>query len=131
TPAGTALAALGLVQQWRRLNPATACALLAGWLGSSLVLGAMLGFDYEPLMKAVIRRYPLIPYGILSIWLVLALDAVTSRARSGVWTVRLGTAAALVAAVFLSHRADNVRRDDTWAQDYATAVLNSVEKGAV
>src|SRR5437867_2422200 len=69
TPVGAALAGFGLVQQWRRWNVATTCALLAGWLGSSLVLGAMLGFDYEPLMTTVIRRYPLIPYGVLSIWL--------------------------------------------------------------
>src|SRR5439155_1252087 len=79
TPVGAALAGFGLVQQFRRLNLSTAFALLAGWLGSSLVLGAMLGFDYEPLMKAAIRRYPLIPYGILAVCLVLALDALTSR----------------------------------------------------
>src|SRR2546429_6760380 len=55
TPVGAALAGFGLVQQFRRLNLSTAFALLAGWLGSSLGLGAMLGFDYEPLMKAAIR----------------------------------------------------------------------------
>ena len=131
TPVGAALAGFGLVQQFRRLNLSTAFALLAGWLGSSLVLGAMLGFDYEPLMKAAIRRYPLIPYGILAVWLVLALDALTSRVRRGAAAVRVGTFAALAAVVFLSHRDVNVRRDDTWARDYATAVLESLDKGAV
>jgi len=100
TPVGTALAALGLVLQWWRFNLATAIALLMGWLGSSLVLGAMLGFDYEPLMKAVIRRYPLIPYGILAVWLVLALDTLASRVRRGAAAVRVGTLAALAAVVF-------------------------------
>jgi transmembrane protein TMEM260 (protein O-mannosyltransferase) len=131
TPLGAVLAGFGLVQQWRRLNLATAFALLAGWLGSSLVLGAMLGFDYEPLMTTVIRRYPLVAYGVLSIWLVLGLDALTSRARRGVLAIRLGAAAALAIVVFLSHRSVNVRRDDTWARDYATAVLSSVDHGAV
>ena len=131
TPVGAALAGFGLVQQFRRLNLSTAFALLAGWLGSSLVLGAMLGFDYEPLMKAAIRRYPLIPYGILAVWLVLALDALTSRVRRVAAAVRVGTFAALAAVVFLSHRDVNVRRDDTWARDYATAVLESLDKGAV
>ena len=131
TPVGAALAGFGLVQQFRRLNLSTAFALLAGWLGSSLVLGAMLGFDYEPLMKAAIRRYPLIPYGILAVWLVLALDALTSRVRRAAAAVRVGTFAALAAVVFLSHRDVNVRRDDTWARDYATAVLESLDKGAV
>ncbi len=91
----------------------------------------MLGFDYEPLMKAAIRRYPLIPYGILAVWLVLALDALTSRVRRAAAAVRVGTFAALAAVVFLSHRDVNVRRDDTWARDYATAVLESLDKGAV
>jgi len=131
TPVGTALAALGLVLQWWRFNLATAIALLMGWLGSSLVLGAMLGFDYEPLMKAVIRRYPLIPYGILAVWLVLALDTLASRVRRGAAAVRVGTLAALAAVVFLSHRDGNVRRDDTWARDYATTVLKSLDEGAV
>jgi len=131
TPVGAALAGFGLVQQFRRLNLSTAFALLAGWLGSSLVLGAMLGFDYEPLMKAAIRRYPLIPYGILAVWLVLALDALTSRVRCGAAAARAGTFAALAVVVFLSHRDVNVRRDDTWARDYATAVLESLDKGAV
>ena len=131
TPVGAALAGFGLIRQWRRFSLAIASALLAGWLGSSLVLGAMLGFDYEPLMKAAIRRYPLIPYGILAVWLVLALDALTSRVRRGAAAVRVGTFAALAAVVFLSHRDVNVRRDDTWARDYATAVLESLDKGAV
>ena len=131
TPVGAALAGFGLIRQWRRFDLAIASALLAGWLGSSLVLGAMLGFDYEPLMKAAIRRYPLIPYGILAVWLVLALDALTSRVRRAAAAVRVGTFAALAAVVFLSHRDVNVRRDDTWARDYATAVLESLDKGAV
>src|SRR5207253_841076 len=54
TPVGAALAGFGLIRQWRRFSLAIASALLAGWLGSSLVLGAMLGFDYEPLMKAAL-----------------------------------------------------------------------------
>jgi hypothetical protein len=131
TPVGAMLAGFGLVHQWRRFNLATASALLAGWLGSSLLLGAMLGFDYEPLMKAAIRRYPLIPYGILTVWLVLGLDALTSRVRRGAAAVRVGTFAALAVTVFLSHREVNVRRGDTWARDYASAVLKSVDRGAV
>src|SRR3989454_8094461 len=94
TPVGAALAGFGLIRQWRRFNLAIASALLAGWLGSSLVLGAMLGFDYEPLMKAAIRRYPLIPYGILAVWLVLALDALTPRVRRGAAAARARTFAA-------------------------------------
>jgi hypothetical protein len=131
TPVVAALAAFGLVQQWTRLNPATAFALIAGWLGSSLVLGAMLGFDYEPLMKAVIRPYPLVPYGILAVWLVLGLDVLTSRVRRYGAALRIGAMATLAVLLFLAHRDVNVRRDDTWARDYATAVLTSVDEGAV
>jgi hypothetical protein len=131
TPAGAALAGFGLVQQWRRWNPATALALVVGWLGNSLVLGAMLGFDYEPLMKAVIRPYPLVSYGILAVWLALALDALTAKARRHAAAMGIGAVAALAIAVFLAHRDVNLRRDDTWARDYATAVLASLDEGAV
>src|SRR2546428_7897053 len=81
-------------------------------------------------MRAAIRRYPLIAYGILAVWLVLALDALTSRVRCGAAAARAGTFAALAVVVVLSHRDVNVRRDDTWARDYATAVLESLDKGA-
>jgi transmembrane protein TMEM260 (protein O-mannosyltransferase) len=131
TPLGAVLAGYGLVWQWRRWNLATCLGLVAGGLGSSLVLWAMLGFDYEPLMQSVIRRYPLIAYGVLSIWLVLGLEAVMSHARRGTRTLRIAASVALVAVVFLSHRAANVRKDDTWARDYATAVLQSLERDAI
>ncbi|HSB79243.1 MAG TPA: DUF2723 domain-containing protein [Candidatus Methylomirabilis sp.] len=131
TPVGAMLAGFGFVQQWRRFNLATAAALLAGWLGSSLVLGSMLSFDYDPLMKTVIRRYPLIPYGILAMWLVLGLDALASRARRGAAAVRAGTGVVIAIAVFLSCWEVNDRRDDTWARDYATVVLKSLDQGAI
>jgi transmembrane protein TMEM260 (protein O-mannosyltransferase) len=131
TPLGAVLAGYGLVRQWRRWNLATCLGLVAGGLGSSLVLWSMLGFDYEPLMQSVIRRYPLVAYGVLSIWLVLGLEAVMSNVRRGTQTVRIAVSVALVAVVLLSHRAVNVRKNDTWARDYATAVLEALDRNAI
>jgi tetratricopeptide (TPR) repeat protein len=129
TPAGAALAALGAVVQWRRLPRGTAWALVAGFLGSSFVLVFLLGFDYDVLFQSVFRVYPLVPYGVMAIWLVLGGRFLLERvrlpwARGAVW-------AAVLALVLAVNLRGNRRAGDTFARDYARAVLASVEPDAM
>lgn len=128
TPAGAALATVGLVVGWRRLPRGTALALLAGFLGSSFVLVFLLAFDYDVLFQSVIRVYPLVPYGLMAIWAVLGGRYLLERvrwpaARAAVWV------AVPVLALAVNVRG-NQRAGDTFARDYARAVLESVEPNA-
>jgi tetratricopeptide (TPR) repeat protein len=128
TPAGAALGALGFALQWRRLARGAAWALLAGFLGSSFLLAFLLSFDYDVLFQSVIRVYPLIPYGILAVWVVLGGRFLLARlprpARAAAW-------AALVALTLAVHVRQNHRAGETFARDYARAVLASLEPNAV
>lgn len=129
TPAGAALAAVGLAVQWRQLPRSAALALLAGFLGSSFVLLLLLAFDYDVLFQSVIRVYPLVPYGILTIWAVLGGRFLLARVP---WrTARAAGWAGLVALALAANVRGNHRAGDTFARDYASAVLASVEPGAV
>ena len=62
-------------------------------LGSSVVLIALLGFDFDPFRLAVFRPYPLVCYGVAALWVAAgmqwAMDRLPARAA-----VRPGWAAA-------------------------------------
>jgi tetratricopeptide (TPR) repeat protein len=129
TFAGAALAALGLGLSWRRLPRTVAWALLAGFVGSSFLLLFLLSFDYEVLYQSVFRVYPLVPYGLMVVWLVLGgrslLERVRPRAAHAVaW-------AALVAAALALNLPDNQRAGYGFARDYARTVLDSLAPDAV
>ncbi len=128
TPVGAALAAVGFAVQWRWLPRSAALALLAGFLGSSFVLLFLLAFDYDVLFQSVLRVYPLVPYGILAIWAVLGGRLLLARVP---WkAARVAGWAALVGLTLAVHVRGNQRAGDTFARDYASAVLASVEPGA-
>jgi hypothetical protein len=129
TVVGGALAALGLVLSWRRLPRALALALLAGFLGSSFVLLFLLSFDYGALYRSVFRTYPLIPYGLMVIWLVLGGSVLLQRVRPV--GVRAALWGALVAATLATHLPENQRSSYGFARDYSRAVLESLDKDAI
>jgi hypothetical protein len=129
TVVGAALAAVGLWSSWRRLPGTLAWALLAGFLGSSFLLLGLLAFDYERLYQAVFRVYPLIPYGLMVIWLVLGGRLLLARLRPA--PLRAAAWGALVLATLALHWRDNQRAGYGFARDYARTVLGSLEKDAI
>ncbi len=129
TPAGAALAAVGAVIQWRKLPRGTAWALVAGFLGSSFVLLFLLSFDFDVLFQSVFRVYPLVPYGIMAIWLVLGGRFLLERVRLP-WARGAAWATVLALALAVNMRG-NRRAGDTFARDYARAVLASLEPDAM
>ena len=68
---GCALAALGLGVLARGgglVATALAGSGVAALLGNSVVLIALLGFDFDPFWLAVFRPYPLVCYGVAALW---------------------------------------------------------------
>lgn len=129
TLVGAGLAALGLGLSWRRFPRALALALLAGFLGGSFVLLLMLSFDYELLYQSVFRVYPLVPYGLMAIWLVLGGRFLLERIRPV--ALRAAAWGALVLSALVLHLPDNQRSAYTFARDYARTVLESLEPNAI
>lgn len=123
TPVGAALAAAGAVLAWRRWpRDVAAGVLLAAVATPALLLIAVNQPMDDHLNRAVMRVYPLVTYGMMALWIGVALDA-AGRARPA------GMALPIVVA--LVHAPANVRRADTWAADYARAMLGTAAEGAV
>ncbi|MBI4825025.1 MAG: DUF2723 domain-containing protein [Nitrospirae bacterium] len=130
TVIGAALALAGIWLQWKRFTMGTSLAWMMMWFSSSLLLGSVLAFDYEPLMQSVITVYPLIPYGVMAIWIAVALDAGFSRWVAS-QAAKILIVACLVVAVGIVNFGQNNRKDDTWPRDYAEALLSGLDKDAV
>lgn len=133
TPLGAAFAAAGFALQWRRWPREVCGGLLLGFLGSSVALLLLLHRDFDDLQAAVVKVYPLVAYGIGALWLGLGVTEAGDRlsARFGVrWAGPLLGGVTVALALGVNARID-VRRDDTWARDYARAVLEGLEPDAV
>ena len=103
----------------------------AAFAASSFGLIAMLGFDYEHLMIAALRPYPLVAYGILALWLGYGIHALTDGSDGrGRFAPRTCYAAAAVgvAALGLWNARVNFRPRDTFAADQAQMILDLVER---
>jgi hypothetical protein len=131
---GALLAAAGAVVRWRRAPRHVSVFLLFGFLGSTLLLILLLGFDYDELHRNTFRVYPLIAWGVLALWAGFGLEHMAGSAAARGWlsrTAALGAAGiVLVAATLAAHLPDNDRHDDYWAEAYARAVLESLPRGA-
>jgi len=136
SPVGGLVALWGLYTSWRSgWRPGVVCEALS-LIGSSFVLIAMLGFNYEYGKINIFRPYPLVVYGIFALWLGYGLHALAQRvgappnrltpAALGLY----GSAAALVAAVGIWNGGSNYRPHDRFAEEQAQEMLNLVEPGA-
>lgn len=132
---GAVFGVIGFARQWR-LWPARVIAFaLAGFLGSTLVLVCLLGFDYDELHRTLFRVYPLIAHALFALWIGLGITVVGAWCATGARGVssRLLAASALlmVAGVpWIMHLPENARGDDRWAEAYGRALLESLPTGA-
>ena len=74
TALGAAAAAGGCLLQWRRWPAALGLALTWCLLATSVGLLLLLDWDFEFLTRATFQVYPLIPYGVMALWLGLAVE---------------------------------------------------------
>jgi hypothetical protein len=116
---GGAAALLGLLRPPAAWAPGLRLGLGASFLASSVLMALLLGFDDQPLNRAVFRVYPLVAWLVAAVW--LAAGVAWLRAR--VPAVGALAAAGCVALPLLLHWPLNDRHAYRWAEDYARAVL--------
>ena len=136
-PFGAAFAAFGFVVQWKSWPLHVCCALSLAFLAGTVALIALLGFDYDLLHQNVFRVYPLVSYAAAALWLGLGagwrVQWIAGRHARRLRAEFLKPAAGvlLVGTTLAANVSANFRAADTWAEDYARAVLESLERGAV
>jgi Protein of unknown function (DUF2723) len=126
--AGAALAAAGFAAQWRLLGARVSWGLTAAFLGPSVVLAMLLGFDYDALQKHVFHVYPLPAFGIGALW--MALGVVALRESLGArQAAAAGAAALLLTCAVGAYR--NLQDSSGWVERYAKTLLEGLPRGAV
>lgn len=126
----------GFWRQWLEWPRHAAWALMLGFLGSTFVLVALLGFEYDLRYRNVFQAYPVIAWGIAALWLGLGVKwtvdrigaAATGRARAGF--LNCSAAVVVVGGTLLWNLPQNWRAGDVWAHDYARTVLDSLPQRA-
>ena len=130
---GGLIALWGMFTSWRsgwRLG--LLCELLS-LVGSSFLLIALLGFNYEYGRVAIFRPYPLVAYGIFALWLGYGVHALAQRARAGSWPVlpvMYAIGGLVIAAMGIWNGSSNYRPHDTFAEEQAQAMLDLTEENA-
>jgi tetratricopeptide (TPR) repeat protein len=135
TPVGAAFAAVGFAAQWRRWPRNVSWGLLLSFAGSTLVLLLLLRRDFGFIERAVFKVYPLLPYGVMALWLGLGIREaerwLAARTVPFAHTASLAMGTMVIVASLAAHGAGNWRARYTWARDYAETVLSAVDENAI
>ena len=127
---GTLLAIAGFIVQWRLLGRRVAAFLTVAFLGPSVLLLLLLGFDYDSFRAHVFHVYPLPAYAVCALWMALGFAWAAGRyARRPAHAV--SAAAVMLAMVFSVGARINLFDADDWGARYAKAILTTLPKNAV
>jgi hypothetical protein len=128
--AGSLLALAGFAAQWQVAGKRIAWALTAVFLGPSIVLLMLLGFDYDGLHKDLFRAWPLPAYGIAALWMALGLVWARERLRVGAGAAAAACAAVLgLTLVFGAY--SNTEDPSEWLDGYGVTLLEGLPRDAV
>lgn len=133
--AGVLFGITGFLIQWKVLGILQSGSLLLCYLGNSLLLILLLGFDYDLLHQNIFRVYPLLSYAIYIIWIVTGMKFLLDRLSSGPGRkqglLKAGVSAILLVSILPVSVQANYRANDRWSIDYARAVLDSLDQDAI
>ena len=134
---GFVLMLVGLNALFRRGQTAEAYSGLLVFAGASVVLIALLAFDFESFSVAVFRPYSLVCYGLAALWLAVGFQSLLEHrfvAAAAPW-LKTGVAAlaglGMTAASVHAHWAINDRSGSDFTERYANAVFGLVPQNAV
>ena len=108
------------------------CEVLA-FLGSSLVLIAVLGFEYQYYFIAIFRPYPLVAYCILALWFGYGVAQLQQLRFRSYWLRMMPavTFSLMVAGLGMWNSKSNVRTHEVLAAQRVQTILDMVEPNGV
>jgi len=136
-PFGFWFVIFGFFMQWRYLPRLHATGLTLAFLGNTILLIFLLGFDYDLLHQNIFRIYPMVAYCIGAIWagfgIYTIFRVITKYAKDklDIRYIQVLILLLLVPVTLLANLGKNYRTNDDWAERYARVVLDSVDKDAV
>ena len=134
---GFLFAVIGFISQWRTIPVRVCVGLTLCVLGNTVVLVALLGFDFDLHHQNIFRVYPLIAYAVMALWIALGLlQVVNILANNSLFIVRkkisvTGFLILIISTTLILNLPLNYRANDTWADDYARTILNSLKPNSV
>jgi hypothetical protein len=127
---GTAVAVGGFAVQWRRLGPRVGAFLTLAFLGPSVGLLLLLGFDYSSIQAHVFHVYPLPAYAVAALWLAVGFAWTVEHYALRPVPAALA-AGGLLVIVFGVGARTNVFADQEWGARYARTLLRVLPPNAV
>jgi len=127
---GTLLAVAGFLVQWRVLGRRVAAFLTVAFLGPSVLLLLLLGFDYDSFRAHVFHVYPLPAYAVCALWMGLGFAWAAARYARRPAHAAIAAAGLLALVLGVGARLNLFDADD-WGARYAKAILTTLPKNAV
>ncbi|MGA8006895.1 MAG: DUF2723 domain-containing protein [Burkholderiales bacterium] len=127
---GSLVAGVGFWVQRRVLGDRIAAFLTLAFLGPSVGLLLLLGFDYDSVSKHVFQVYPLPAYVVLALWMGLGLAWLQGRYALR-FAPAVGVCAALLGIILFVGSRSNLLQNYDWGSKYAHAVLRALPPNAI
>ncbi len=127
---GTLLAGAGVANLRRTLGDRVSAFLVAAFLGPSVVLLLLLGFDYDSVEAHVFHVYPLPAYAVVALWMGLGLAWARRRFSLGA-APSLGVVGGLLAIILFVGSRSNLLEHYDWGERYARTVLRTLPRNAI
>lgn len=131
------LALIGFVRQWRCWKPNLCAGLVLAYLGNTIILIFLLGFDYTPFNQDIFKVYPLIAYAALAVWITLGAREAAGYIKKKVPTSASQTVVnvilcfVVVVTGLLMNIPENYRAKDRLAESYAMTILQTLDRNAI
>jgi hypothetical protein len=105
--------------------------LLALWLGGTLLLAAVLGFQFTHYYRAIFTPYSIIAYAAVAVWMAVGAGAIINWLRQFTENAPAFVAIAALLATMAWNIPRVDRHDATLVELFARMVLNSMPRDAV
>ena len=131
------LALIGFIGQWRCWKPNVCAGLVLAYLGNTIILVFLLGFDYTSFYQDIFKVYPLVAYSVLALWVALGMRVAAEFIKKWVPTgasqnaVNITLCFLIVATGLFTNIPLNYRARDRLAEDYAMTILQTLDRNAV
>lgn len=134
---GAGLIITGFIAQWKMAKPNLALGLILAFLCNTLLLIALLDFDFDEQFSNTFRVYPIFAYMICVIWLLFGVKTAlifllnTLNKNYPVNLLKGLMFIIIFIEVFSFAASNNFRKFDDWAERYVINTINNIEPDSV